>query len=105
MNISAQQYVQKLVRIAVDSELDGVVSSPSELHLIKKMTPERFIFITPGIRLKEDEVNDQKRIATPGMAVKSGASIIIVGRTITNSKDPLKTINDIKENINNEKYS
>ena len=105
MNISTQQYVQKLVRIAVDSELDGVVSSPLELHLIKKITPEKFIFITPGIRLKEDEVNDQKRIATPGMAINSGASIIIIGRTITNSKDPLKTINDIKENINNEKYS
>lgn len=105
INISTHKYVQKLVEIAMDSDLDGVVASPSEINLINEMTPKKFILITPGIRLKEDTNDDQKRFATPGSALKNGASILIIGRTITGSKDPLKTINDIKENIKNEEYS
>ena len=63
--------------------------------------PEDFIFITPGIRLSGD-VDDQKRISTPSEALKNGSSILIIGRTITQAKDPVETIEKIIVNMSEE---
>ena len=45
--------------------------------------------------------NDQKRVETPGTAIKNGSNILVIGRSITNSKDPIYSIKKI-ENIENE---
>ena len=58
------------------------------------------MFITPGIRLKKT-TDDQKRVQTPGEAIKNGANILVIGRPITQSKNPIKAIERIKENIEN----
>ena len=77
-------YVEKLVKIGVSSGIDGVVSSPKEVKLLRKKF-EKLILVTPGIRLPDDDKNDQKRTETPGMAIKNGSSLLIIGRTITKS--------------------
>ena len=94
-------YVEKLVRIGVSSGIDGVVSSPKEVKLLRKKF-EELILVTPGIRLPEDSKNDQKRTETPGMAVKNGSSLLIIGRTITKSTNPISSIERIIQNIENE---
>ena len=63
---------------------------------------EELILVTPGIRLPEDSKNDQKRTETPGMAVKNGSSLLIIGRTITKSTNPISSIERIIQNIENE---
>ena len=50
----------------------------------------------------EDDVNDQKRLSTPGQAISDGASILVVGRSITSSKNPITSINKIISNIRSE---
>ena len=94
-------YVEKLVKIGVSSGIDGVVSSPKEVKVLRKKF-EKLILVTPGIRLPEDDQNDQKRIETPGKAIKNGSSLLIIGRTITKSINPISSIEKIIENIKNE---
>ena len=94
-------YIEKLVKIGVSSGIDGVVSSPKEVKVLRKKF-EKLILVTPGIRLPEDDQNDQKRTETPGMAIKNGSSLLIIGRTITKSINPISSIEKIIENIENE---
>ena len=78
--------------------MDGVVSSVSELKILKQAMPENFIFVTPGINFKMKN-KDQKRTSNPGEAIRSGSSILIIGRTITMSSDPLKVIMEINQEM------
>jgi len=87
------------MKIAIKNKLDGIVCAPNELKSLKKKSPKNFIFVTPGIRLKNKMKHDQKRTMSPGEAVKNGASIIVVGRPITNSKNPVKIVKDIIKDI------
>lgn len=99
VNIDVSDYVQNLAQIGIDAGIDGLVSSALELNNIKKRIKKKIIFVTPGIRLPEDNVNDQKRTLSPGEAVKAGASILVIGRTITHSIDPIATLCKISKNI------
>lgn len=67
--------------------LQGVVCSALEAPIIKEMG---LISVTPGIRFKEDAVNDQKRVATPEYAKELGSTYIVVGRSITAASNPLE---------------
>ena len=96
---NSEQYVNRLVKIAIKNKFDGVVCSPNELDILKKILPKNFIMITPGIRLNSKIRDDQKRIMSPGEAVKNGANIIVVGRPITKSKNPVKIVKDIIKDI------
>lgn len=88
-------------RLAQEAELDGVVCSAKEAGLIKAATDPEFLCVTPGIRLKSDSVDDQKRVVTPKEARELGASSIVVGRSITKAKSPLKAYQQIVEEWGN----
>ena len=101
INLSPENYVKKLANIAIKLKLDGIVSSALEAKLIRSICPKKFIIITPGIRLGNNNLADQK-IATPRQAIENGASTLIVGRPIIKSKNPgivAKKIKNIIENI------
>ena len=102
INLSPENYVKKLAKIAIKLRLDGIVSSAREAKLIRSICPQEFIIITPGIRLDSKNLADQKRVATPKHAIENGASMLIVGRPIIKSKNPgsvAKKIKNIIENI------
>ena len=67
--------------------------------MIKEKLGKDFILVVPGIRLKDDNKNDQKRLTSPKNAIDSGADLLVIGRPITDSKDPLKAIDNILKNI------
>lgn len=69
--------------------LDGVVCSPLESPIIHEHLGTNFITVTPGIRLLDDSVDDQKRVTTPAKARELTSTYIVVGRTITAAKDPV----------------
>ena len=89
---SPSESVMRLVRLAEDSGVDGVVASPQEIKTIRDIVsnPE-FLVVTPGIRPSTNEAvgEDQKRVATPGAAIAAGASYLVVGRPITGAPDPV----------------
>jgi|SRR5690625_635281 len=80
--------VLHLATMAEKSGADGVVCSVHEAKRIKEKTNETFMTMTPGIRLSDSLDDDQKRVATPKKARENKASSLVIGRSITNAKDP-----------------
>ena len=78
-----------LAQLAQEAGLDGVVASPLEIEPIRKTCGDNFLIVTPGIRPKWAERNDQRRINTPAEAINKGADYIVVGRPIIEADDPL----------------
>ncbi|KKE78038.1 orotidine-5'-phosphate decarboxylase [Oceanobacillus caeni] len=74
--------------LAKQSGADGVVCSVHEANDIKKQCGNDFLTVTPGIRLENTDVNDQKRVATPSYAKENGADILVIGRSITKARNP-----------------
>lgn len=85
---SAEVLVMRRVEQAVAAGMDGVVSSPLEAAAIRAVVPEGFLIVTPGVRLPGSDAGDQKRIAPPSDALRSGASHLVVGRPISEASDP-----------------
>ncbi|WP_297481009.1 orotidine-5'-phosphate decarboxylase [Ferrovum sp.] len=84
--------VQRLARLAEAHGLDGVVCSAREAPLLRAQVAASFRLVTPGIRLPEDERDDQKRVVTPVKALQDGSDYLVVGRSITRSEDPMKAL-------------
>jgi len=85
---SIDQRVKHLAEIASNSGLDGCVCSPREVQFLREIYPETFELVTPGIRSLGSDVNDQSRISDASEALKMGASKLVIGRAITQAKDP-----------------
>lgn len=91
--------ILNLAKLSKTAGLDGVVCSAFEVKMIKENCGKDFLTITPGIRLESDSKDDQQRVATPFMAKNFGSDYIVVGRSITNSKNPRDTYLSIIKDI------
>lgn len=96
--VATKEEVIRRAKLAKACEADGVISSPLEIAVIKKECGKEFDVVTPGIRL-ENICDDQKRVATPDVAVKEGADFIVVGRPILNTINPIETLKNIYNKI------
>ena len=92
--------VKKFAKYAKKNNLDGIVCSPKEIKYIRKEVGKKFIIVTPGIRI-DDKIksDDQKRVETPKKAIELGADYLVIGRPITESKDPLKVLKAINKTL------
>ena len=79
--------VERLTALAREAGLDGVVCSGNEVAAAKKLWPDGF-FVVPGVRPADGHAGDQKRVMTPRKALDAGASILVIGRPITQAEDP-----------------
>jgi orotidine-5'-phosphate decarboxylase len=95
---SIEEQVVRLAKLARDSGLDGLVSSPLETLLVRREVGAGMILITPGVRLPGSGTDDQKRVATPSDAMKSGADYLVVGRPLYRAEDPLGVARQMLEN-------
>ena len=86
--------VARLTDLAREAGLDGVVCSGAEVAAAKKLWPEGF-FVVPGVRPADATLGDQKRVVTPRQALDAGASILVVGRPITQADDPGRAAREI----------
>ena len=91
------EVVKKYAQNAKQAGLDGVVCSPLEAPLINELG---LISVTPGIRFASDDANAQKRIATPSYAKELGSTDIVVGRSITETTNPLEAYLRCKKEFN-----
>ncbi|MGY9037093.1 orotidine-5'-phosphate decarboxylase [Sulfitobacter litoralis] len=81
--------VQTRAGRALDAGADGVIASPQEAALIRALPEAKGkLIVTPGVRPTGAALGDQKRVATPGQAIKDGADHIVVGRPIWQAEDP-----------------
>ncbi len=90
LNNNIQEQVRLLGELAFECKLDGVVCSPNECLTIKKINPF-FLTITPGIRLNNNK-DDQKRVYNHIDAKRLGSDYLVIGRSITRSRDPLNVL-------------
>ena len=74
---------------AKEAGLDGVVCSPLEAALVHERCGKSFLTVTPGVRFKDGDIGDQKRVMSPAEAKEAGADYIVVGRPITAAEDPV----------------
>ena len=97
-----EDVVVKWASNAKTAGLDGVVCSPLESKPIHDELGLEFLTVTPGIRLADDSVNDQKRVTTPAMAKELTSSYIVVGRSITGASDPLAAYKEVYKQFQGE---
>ena len=96
---TAAENVERLARLAKTSGLDGVVCSAQEAIQLRIAYPSDFCLVTPGIRPSGADYGDQRRVMTPTMAIKAGATFLVVGRPITQAPEPLKVLEAINWEI------
>jgi len=91
---------ERLMRIGLESGLDGFVTAATELRHVRSFAgPEAFL-VTPGIRRTGDSAGDQARTATPADAVSAGADLLVVGRPVTAADDPAAAVAAIRQEMN-----
>lgn len=88
-----------LAAAAREAGLHGVVCSPHEARSIRDAAGEGFFVITPGVRPSDASADDQKRVMTPGGAIRSGADSLVVGRPVTDAADPRRAAAEILQEI------
>ncbi|HEX9932187.1 MAG TPA: orotidine-5'-phosphate decarboxylase [Allosphingosinicella sp.] len=87
MEADPHAQVQRLTALARAAGLDGVVCSGAEVRAARKLWPDGF-FVVPGVRPADGHAADQKRVVTPRAALDAGASVLVIGRPITQADDP-----------------
>ena len=93
------KFIISMTKIALKANADGIVCSPKEIKIVKKISKNKLIIITPGIRFLNKKIknDDQKRSLSPKEAIKLGANYLVIGRPILNAKNPLKLICKIND--------
>jgi orotidine-5'-phosphate decarboxylase len=103
MDLGIQRTVSEqalaLTQLALDSNIDGVVTSVHEAAALRQRFGPSPILVTPGIRPAGADVGDQKRVATPALAVEAGASYLVIGRPIVEAGDPSAATRAIQAEI------
>lgn len=91
--------VRARAQTAIAAGADGVVASAQEAAMLRELLAPGAFLVTPGIRPAGGDAQDQKRVATPGQAVRDGADLLVVGRPILNAADPRAAADSILEEI------
>ena len=94
-----ERQVSRLAQLSQQAGLDGVVCSAQEAKMLKSLCGADFKLITPGIRLPEDNADDQQRICTPKQALQDGADYLVIGRSITQAADPVAKLQQIMQSL------
>ena len=91
--------VLRLADLALKAGTDGVVCSAHEVKALRKHCGDDFLLGVPGVRPAWSTANDQKRIVTPAEAIAAGADYLVVGRPITQARDPVEAVEKIAEEM------
>jgi len=84
---SPHDQVMRLTDLAREAGIDGIVCAGTEVAAAKARWPNGF-FVVPGVRPANGAAGDQKRVVTPRQAADAGASVLVIGRPITQAEDP-----------------
>ena len=88
---TVEEQVGKLAEVAKEMNV-GVICSGHEAKNVRKVIGPDLLIFTPGIRMTNDDKDDQKQICTPIESIKNGSDKIIMGRSLIKG--------NIEENLN-----
>lgn len=97
--MGVEALVERRIRQALEAGADGVVASPHEAALARRIGGEGFLVVTPGVRPIWAAMDDQARATTPAEAIRNGATHLVCGRPITGAADPRAAALKIAEEI------
>ena len=97
-NNKLEDQIRNLFKIAVKTNIDGIVCSPHELEIANTILGSHSIKITPGIRDIKGE-DDQARTLSAKEAIEKGSTFLVIGRPITQASNPLLEITSINSSI------
>ncbi len=96
-NTSVIEQVEKLAQLAKETEV-GVVCSGQEAKNVRKIIGSNLLIFTPGIRMNNDNKNDQQRVCTPKQSITNGSDKIIMGRSLMGG-NILENIHQVSESL------
>lgn len=99
LEMDIRDIVAKRASLAVAAGCAGVVASPREASLLRRLLGVGPLIVTPGVRPSGTDEADQKRTATPRAAIAAGADYVVIGRPIHGASDPLSAIAAIVDEI------
>jgi orotidine-5'-phosphate decarboxylase len=91
--------VLSLASLAKKNSLDGIVCSANDVRRIKELLGKDFVTVTPGIRSSDSSKDDQSRVSSARNAIEKGADYLVIGRPITQSANPMKSLDSIIKEI------
>ena len=89
------EQIKRLKDIGISANIDGFVCSPYD---VKTINSNEKIYVTPGIRI-DGNIDDHHKVISPSKALELGSTYLVIGRSITSSKEPNKTLEDIIKNL------
>jgi orotidine-5'-phosphate decarboxylase len=92
--------VLRLAKLGVEAGIDGVVASPREIKTLRRGFGNKIKIVVPGIRPSWSEPGDQRRTTTPREALEAGADYLVIGRPITDHRNPSEAVAKILDEIN-----
>lgn len=98
---SVADQVMRLADLGKKTGVDGLITSPQEVGLLRQRFGRDLILVTPGVRPLWAAADDQKRFTTPRQAVESGADYLVIGRPITAASDPRAAVERVLEELAN----
>lgn len=99
LEVSVEEQVARLALLAEECALDGVVCSARETRMLGAERRPGFITVTPGIRPAGSEAGDQRRIVTPGDAIRNGSTYLVIGRPVTGAREPVRVLEAINAEV------
>jgi len=94
-----QELVRRRALQARASGCRGVVCSGQEAARVRPLLGDELLIVTPGVRPADGEAGDQRRVVTPGGALRAGADLIVVGRPIRDAVDPVAAADAIVDEL------
>ena len=91
--------VLSLASLAKKNSLEGIVCSPNDVGSVKELLGKDFVTVTPGIRSSNSSKDDQFRVSSARNAIEKGSDYLVIGRPITQSDNPLKSLDSIIKEI------
>jgi orotidine-5'-phosphate decarboxylase len=96
---AVDRQVLRLAALAQETGLRGLVCSPHEVALLRRELGPGMLLVVPGIRPASAATGDQKRVMTPEQAAQAGADWLVIGRPITEAKDPEDAAREIMDSL------
>src|SRR5438270_10875324 len=86
------RHVLRLGNLGVAAGIDGLVASPFETRFLRSELGDKIKIVVPGVRPNWSEPGDQKRFMTPREAIEAGADYLVIGRPVTDQRNPLDAV-------------
>jgi orotidine-5'-phosphate decarboxylase len=89
---SVEKEVVRLAAIAKKARVTGLVCSGAELVRLRSEFGSRLKLVVPGVRPATAARGDQVRVVTPGFTARAGADYVVLGRAVTEARDPAQAL-------------